>query len=177
MAIVMSGNVAVPLDKELDADGIQDLLLCSYSVICVYSDTYIDIVQELAECCPMKFLPIRVLEQEQKTAKVDYTMLDKWNTVHVGEMAALFFTSGTNGRSKGVMLSQGNMMANINFACKNFFLSGETLAVLPFHHAFGLLTSVFAPLNYERMVFINSSLKNVKRDMLEAKPKGVGKCS
>lgn len=170
MAVVMSGNVAVPLDKELDVTDMQDLLLRSHSVICVYSDTYIDIVQELAECCSVKFLPIRVLEQEQKTAEVDYTMLNKWNTVRVGEMAALFFTSGTNGRSKGVMLSQENMMADINFACKNFFLGGDTLAILPFHHAFGLLTSVFAPFNYERMVFINSSLKNVKRDMLEVKP-------
>ena len=59
-------------------------------------------------------------------------------------------------------------MEDINFACKNFFLSGGTLAVLPFHHAFGLLTAVFAPFNYEHTVFINSSLKHIKRDLLEA---------
>ena len=157
MAIIMSGKVAVPLDKELDAAGIQDLLLRSHSTICVYSDAYSDIAQELAEHSTVKFISMRVLEQEQKGMNADYTMLEKWKAVSTSDMAALFFTSGTSGKSKGVMLSQENMMADINFACKNFFLSGDTLAVLPFHHAFGLLTSVFAPFNYEHTVFINSS--------------------
>lgn len=170
MAIIMSGNVAVPLDKELDAVGIQDLLLRSHSTICVYSDAYSDIAQELAEHSSVKFLSMRSLEQAQKSMNADYATLEKWSAVSTSDMAALFFTSGTSGKSKGVMLSQENMMADINFACKNFFLSGDTLAVLPFHHAFGLLTSVFAPFNYEHTVFINSSLKNVKWDMLEAKP-------
>ena len=170
MAIVTSGNVAVPLDKELDAAGIQDLLLRSHSTICVYSDSYSDIAQELAEHSTVKFLSMRSLEQVQKSMNADFTMLKKWSGVSTSDLAALFFTSGTSGKSKGVMLSQENMIADINFACKNFFLSGDTLAVLPFHHAFGLLTSVFAPFNYEHTVFINSSLKNVKRDMLQARP-------
>lgn len=170
MAIIMSGKVAVPLDKELDVAGIQDLLLSSHSTICVYSDSYSDIAQELAEHSTVKFISMRVLEQEQKAMNADCTMLEKWSAVSTSDMAALFFTSGTSGKSKGVMLSQENMIADINFACKNFFLSGDTLAVLPFHHAFGLLTSVFAPFNYEHTVFINSSLKNVKRDMLVARP-------
>lgn len=170
MAIIMSGNSAVPLDKELDAAGIQDLLLRSHSTICVYSDAYSDIVQELVEHSLVKFLSMRSLEQAQKSMNADYAVLEKWNTVSTSDMAALFFTSGTSGKSKGVMLSQENMMADIAFGSKSLLLDGNAMAILPFHHAFGLLTSVFAPFNYEHTVFINSSLKNVKRDMLAAKP-------
>lgn len=43
----MSGNVAVTLDKELDATSIQDLMTISDSEICVYSDLYSDIAKEL----------------------------------------------------------------------------------------------------------------------------------
>ena len=171
MAAVMSGNVAVPLDKELDVTGIRDLLLRSDSAICVYSDAYADIVQELAEDCPVKFLPMRVLEQEQKTVDANYAMLEKWNVLHTGDMAVLFFTSGTSGKSKGVMLSQENIMEDINAGCKNICLDGNTLVVLPFYHAFGLSTAVLAAFNHEHTIFINSSLKNIKRDMLAAKPK------
>ena len=170
MAIVMSGNVAVPLDKELDAAGIQDLLLRSHSTICVYSDAYGDIVQELMEHTPVKFLSMRTLEQTQKSMSADYAILEKWSTISTSDMSALFFTSGTSGKSKGVMLSQENMVSDITFGSRSLFLDGNVMAVLPFHHAFGLLTSVFAPFNYEHTVFINSSLKNVKRDMLQAKP-------
>lgn len=170
MAIVMSGNVAVPLDKELDTAGIQDLMLRSHSTICVYSDIYEDVVQELVEHAPVKFLSMRTLEQTQKSMNADYTMLEKWSAISTSNMSALFFTSGTSGKSKGVMLSQENMISNITSCAKSLFLGGTAMAILPFHHAFGLLTSVFNPFNCEYTVFINSSLKNIKRDMMGARP-------
>lgn len=170
MATVMSGNVVVPLDKELDAAEIGGLLTHSNSQICVYSDTYSDITERLSGDCSVTFLSMRAAAEAQKSGSADDTIPKEWRDTDKHNAAAIFYTSGTSGKSKGVMLSQENMMADINFACKNFFLSGDTLAVLPFHHAFGLLTSVFAPFNYEHTVFINSSLKNVKRDLLQAKP-------
>ena len=170
MASVMSGNVAVPLDKELDTSGLHDLLTRSNSQVCVYSDSFSDVAKELDESFTVEFLPMEVLSKAQGVKNVDCKVQDEWSSVNKKDMAALFYTSGTSGKSKGVMLSQENMMEDINFACKNFFLSGGTLAVLPFHHAFGLLTAVFAPFNYEHTVFINSSLKHIKRDLLEATP-------
>lgn len=170
MATVMSGNVVVPLDKELDAAGIGGLLTHSNSQICVYSDAYSDIAERLSGDCSVTVLSMRAAAEAQKIGGSDNTVPKEWCDTDKHNAAAIFYTSGTSGKSKGVMLSQESMMADINFACKNFFLSGDTLSVLPFHHAFGLLTSVFAPFNYEHTVFINSSLKNVKRDLLQAKP-------
>jgi len=170
MAAVMSGNVAVPLDKELDAVGIQDLLLRSDSQVCVYSNAYADIAKELAKDSSVDFHPMSALKQTQDAGDVNFRVLDKWSTTGKENMSALFYTSGTSGKSKGVMLSQENMMEDINFGCKNICLTGNTLVVLPFHHAFGLLTAVFATFNFEHIIFINSSLKNVKRDMLMGKP-------
>lgn len=170
MAAVMSGNVAVPLDKELDAAGIQDLLTRSDSEICVYSDSYSDIAKELAGNSSVEFLPMSVLTQTQNVKDVDFKILDEWRTFSKKDTAAIFYTSGTSGKSKGVMLSQENIMEDINSGCKNIRLDGNTLVVLPFYHAFGLSTAVFATFNYEHTIFINSSLKNVKRDMMIGKP-------
>lgn len=171
MAAVMSGNVAVPLDKELDTAGIQDLLTRSNSKVCVYSDTYGDIAKDLGEIGSIEFLSMDALAQMQNTQNADFKFLDGWHSVSKKDMAALFYTSGTSGKSKGVMLSQENIMEDINSGCKNICLDGNTLVVLPFHHAFGLSTAVLAAFNHEHPIFINSSLKNVKRDMLAAKPK------
>lgn len=171
MAAVMSGNVAVPLDKELDTAGIQDLLTRSNSQICVYSDTYSDVAKELDGNRSVEFLSMKVLSQAQGVENVDCKILDEWRSVSKKGMAALFYTSGTSGKSKGVMLSQENIMEDINSGCKNICLDGDTLVVLPFHHAFGLSTAVFAAFNYEHTIFINSSLKSMKRDMLAGKPR------
>ena len=185
-AAVVSGNVAVPLDKELNSAGIREQLIASDSALCIYSSMYKDIVDEIQREADdtdtaVAFLSMDSLEKIQKSGVqegnvqkykgANYTVLEKWNSaLDKKSMAALFFTSGTSGKSKGVMLSQENIISDINSACKHFSLTGNTLTVLPFHHSFGLLTSVFVMFNWEHTIFINSSLKNIKRDMLTVKP-------
>ena len=86
-------------------------------------------------------------------------------------LATIFFTSGTSGMSKAVMLSQRNMASDINFAVQNFCpTEGSVMAVLPFHHAFGLVTAVMMPFHYQRPLFINSSLADFMKEIPIAKP-------
>lgn len=174
MAVVMSGNVAVPLDKELDAANIRELLISSDSTLCFYSNTYSDIAEKIqsnGDDTGIKFVSMESIKQTAPDNKADPEMLKKWNDAFNSKaMSALFFTSGTSGKSKGVMLSQENMISDIDFACKNFYMSGNTLVVLPFHHSYGLITSIFVPFYWERTIFINTSLKNIKKDMLFSKP-------
>ena len=60
-------------------------------------------------------------------------------------LSTIFFTSGTSGTSKGVMLSQRNLLSNVNDAPQVFQPEGCTLAILPFTHVFGLSTAVLRP--------------------------------
>lgn len=174
-AIVMSGNVAVLLDKELDSSDLEELIKNSDSEVCFYSKGYCDIADEISEIdTGVDFVLLETVSKNLNAEEADWETVEKWDLeMNVEQLAAIFFTSGTSGQSKGVMLTQTNMIADINMACKNFVLEGNVLAVLPFHHAFGLLTAVLKPFNYEHTVFINSSLKTVKRDLLCAKPQTI----
>ena len=171
MAAMMSGNVAVPLDKELDAAGIGELLAHSDSQICVHSDAYSDIAEKLSGGCSVMFIPMCSIVEVGKNGGTDDAIQGEWNTTDKHDVAAIFYTSGTIGKRKGVMLSQENMREDINFGAKNISSDGNTLSVLPFHHTFGLLTGLFALFYYECTIFICSSIKNLKRDMLAASPK------
>lgn len=52
-----------------------------------------------------------------------------------GELAGIFYTGGTTGRSKGVMLSHGNLMANArNFTLEGFSARGIYLSAAPMFH-------------------------------------------
>ncbi len=171
MAVVMCGYVAVPLDRELNTDDIRKRLLSSDSQICFYSSQYNDVAEKLGAEISVKFLQMNFSKQTQCGSDVYPGLLEKWNvSLDVKRVAVLFFTSGTSGDSKAVMLNQENIMSDIIFTNRRFLIIGTVLAALPFHHTFGCISGVFTPFYHGNTVFINSSLRNIKRDMLQAKP-------
>ena len=68
------------------------------------------------------------------------------------------------------MLSEKNILSDIYGACSLFKPNGLVFSCLPFHHAFGLITSVLKPFYYGVPVFLNHSLKNIIPEMKDAKP-------
>lgn len=169
-ATVNGGNVSVPLDKELSADEISELLSKSDcdTVFCSYS--YLDLFDGIEGVIvySMKDLD-RYIEEGKKIIEagnreyIDYK-------IDIDALSMIVFTSGTTGKSKGVMMTQKNIISDINDGCRNFVLEGGIIAVLPFHHLFGLVVGMLMVFNYKQAIFINKSLKNIKRDLLEAKP-------
>jgi long-chain acyl-CoA synthetase len=64
------------------------------------------------------------------------------------DLASLIYTSGTSGRPKGVMLSHGNLRANIRQIQQrvHFKTCNTMLGVLPQFHSFGLTVLTLVPL-------------------------------
>ncbi len=156
LSIIISGNVAVVIDKDLNEEKINELLKIS-DCKHIFSSSYSEI---------NKGKKIEDIEKYIEEGK----KYSNNNILDENKKAVIFFTSGTSGPNKAVMLSQKNIANNIYSASCLFKPNGLVLSVLPYHHAFGLLTGVFAPFNYHCPVFINNSIKNIIRDMKTSKP-------
>jgi len=79
---------------------------------------------------------------EVNTTKADIEYDDE-------SIAVIIYTSGTTGNPKGVMLSFGNLMANIHSVADEvpiFNSERRTLILLPLHHVLPLQGSVVAPI-------------------------------
>ena len=161
--IVLSGNVAVPIDKDYDLDLISSLCKKTDVNDIYYSYDYNSSFEEL------KF-NLNKLEDIDKYLNEGKKYSNKYK-IDDNKLCTIFFTSGTTGANKGVMLSQKNIACNIYQASSIFKPDiGSTVSVLPYHHAFGLITAVFKPFYYGMEIFINNSLKSIMEDLKEIKP-------
>lgn len=173
-AVTCGKNVAVPIDKELDVNGIAELLTDSESRVLIYSDTYNDIVGELQKgdlnivCINMKDIPIFIDKGKEliEQGYVDYLNVE----VNKEDLATIVYTSGTTGKSKGVMLTHGNLAIDSYSACCNVSVCGSSVLMLPLHHTFALVAAVFSEMVYGYPIYINRSLKRLQKDFQISKP-------
>lgn len=178
MAVICSGNVAVALDKDmtqeelLQAAGDADVGLILHSAKASKKIAKIkkalEDPGELPDCC--SFDEVYTAAQapiSEENAILEY--FDK-KTVDADAMCCMFFTSGTSGRRKPVMLSHRNIAADINGSCRLFVLEGNTYTVLPFHHAFGLIVGVWMVFHYGHTVYISSGLRYIPAELKAACP-------
>ncbi len=115
------------------------------------------------------------LTQQTKLLNFDEFCSDRDPTGHprtVQDVAVILYTSGTTGRSKGAMLSHGNIVSNILGACRLFKLDGQmhTLSFLPINHVFEQVCGILLPLSLGGTVSFAESLKKLGENLAEVKP-------
>ena len=170
-AVILSGNVVVPIDKDLNQEELVRLVQHSESThIFTSKKLSAGLTQMLPEVSVLLFSDLdSVIEaggawlREGERAFEEYPQDPE-------KLAMIVYTSGTTGASRGVMLNQANLVADINSGCHFFNPEGQALSVLPFHHTFGLVVSLLMFMCWESPVFINTGTRYLMADFKEAKP-------
>ena len=183
LAILASGGVVIPMDKELDTAAIEGFLETAEAEAIVYSKSFNTKFASLAENHPTvrllipmdgtveaneRILPLEKLIESGKDTEFEITERP------VTDLAVMLFTSGTTGTSKCVMLCEKNIWSTVNAACDTveFYKEDTIVSVLPLHHTYEL-ACMLSGLNYGMTVGINDSLKNIMKNFAEYKPTGL----
>ncbi len=190
IAILVTGGVAIPMDKELDLNAITGLLESVDADAIIYSDHFNGkLVDAFSENSTIKtFIPIDPTEDElKKTGVIAYRTMRAIGKKEVEEgrfklspnqdrekMSEMLFTSGTTGSSKCVMLSQKNVFSVVTSACASvdFGPDDVLVSVLPIHHTYELAI-LLAELDYGVHICINDSLAHVLKNFQVFKPTGL----
>lgn len=173
---VDSGSVAVPLDVSLPAEEMCELINRAEVTVLVIDEVRADVAAIVRERC----LGLKYLISMQKGTS-DEDSLSFWQLLKENEgscdtaperdaLCTIMFTSGTTGKSKGVMLTHGNMADNA--VCLDMKIPARTviLSVLPIHHAYCLSMDILKGLSLGSIICINDSLLHVAKNIKLFKP-------
>lgn len=189
-ATVNGNGVIVPLDKDLSDEQIVNFLKRSGAKAIAYSESFNGRLTALEDKLPnlKYFIPFDDRENEPSSSdkvidfneviKIGREALESGNEDYISckidtdKMCALFFTSGTTGTSKGVMLSQRNLTSSTNASSQAMEYDMDTryVSCLPLHHTYELVPGELASTNCGGTLFINDSLRNLLRNFKFFKP-------
>ena len=180
LAIITGVGVAVPLDKELGSQQINKLLEKGDASAVLFSKGFLGSIDEIIENSKLefaaclndtdKYIDVQTLINEGKQLINEGSTVYEDSTININELNVIMFTSGTTGFNKGVMISQNNLLVNIEQSCKAFGIYHNTVAVLPFHHIYENVCGMMAPITVGMNLFINDSLKYLSKNLKLAKP-------
>lgn len=174
--IVGSGSVAVPIDAQLPADAVCELLERADVEMLVFDEIRRDVAEAVKEKCPSVRYIVSMQAEEATEGVQSLAML---MALHAGEyekeldggqLATILFTSGTTGKSKGVMLSHRNLVDNA--VCLDMKIPAGTISMtlLPINHVYCLTMDIIKGLHIGLVICINDSIMHVQRNMKLFKP-------
>ena len=190
IAVLVTGGIAIPVDKELEIKSIVGLLETVDADAIIYSDHFNGkFIKAVGENSTIKtFIPIDPTEEElEHEGVIAYRTMraEGKREIECGrfkldpnqdreKVSEMLFTSGTTGTSKCVMLSQKNVFSVVTSACASvdFGPDDVLVSVLPVHHTYELAI-LLAELDYGVHICINDSLPHVLRNFQVFKPTGL----
>ena len=185
LATIASGNVAVPMDKELAPEEIAKFFDAANVSAVVYSKTFNKIMPEItATHSTIEYLvPMdsegcdaneKIIAYDTVVTAGKNSSLEFVPDADTERCAEILFTSGTTGSSKMVMLCQRNIFAVVSSACATVDFNADDVLVscLPLHHTYELACTLAAA-DFGAKVCINDSLRHVLKNFKEFKPTGL----
>ncbi|MEG2324339.1 MAG: AMP-binding protein [Anaerovoracaceae bacterium] len=187
LAILCGVGIVVPLDKELNPLELKQLaiqsevsgVLCSSRYEEIFKDMKLSedtVIETLVSLDAMEekdgVLSFNQLVAEgmEVVAKGKRTYLDA--QIDAQAMAIIIFTSGTTGLSKGVMLSHGNLAADLMVSPTVLKVNQWDIffSVLPIHHTYECTCGFLMPLYKGASIAYCEGLKYITKNLEEVKP-------
>jgi len=141
---VMAGVVFLPLNTAYMPDEVEYFLSDAGAVLLLADGARESALAPVAERCGTRLMALNADGSDSfAQAMVQATSLAEPAPRDTGDLAALLYTSGTTGRSKGAMLTQSNLLSNAEVLVAEWRFTADDvlLHALPIFHTHGLFVA------------------------------------
>lgn len=177
-SISLGKMTAVPLDPKLKNPELVDLMVRSGCNAIYYSEDFADTIEAMKQNPDVKITEYLKLEDFDELVQAGHDELAAGaenfldDTVEPDHLGFIVYTSGTTGKSKGVMLSQQNVALD-TISIGRAITAGQTIAFLPFHHTLSWGSALFGSPLLVEWGYICTSLRNLQKDMQTYHPQHI----
>ena len=190
MAMLCGVGIAVPVDRELPLNELENVVRRSRASAIIYSPKKEDDIKKIKETMPEVEYYIEMKSDKDLNGKdvgINYLIDNGKRIVNSGdnsfmeieidpeEFKVLLFTSGTTSNSKGVMLCNRNLAENINAvnAYVKIYPTDRFFSVLPLHHTYESTIGFLVPIAIGCSIAVCEGLRYIVPNLQEAKPTAV----
>ncbi len=187
MALLMGAGIAVPTDRELPDNELENIIQRADAAAVIFTPRKKDQIKRVANKCPGVRYFIEMYSDEPVEGRhvgLEYVKNEGAVLTEYGDnsflqievdpdaFAVLLFTSGTTSKSKGVMLCNRNLAANINGVTPYVLLTPEDrfFSVLPLHHTYESTIGFLLPMAVGASVAVCQGLKHIVPNLQETHP-------
>lgn len=179
LTTLLSDNVFVGIDKELPEKDLMHVITDSDTEVIFYGEKIEPVLRAHREELSNIKLFIGIDRKEDDGEFLSFDLLLKkgrelykaGNTSYIDmkndykAMKMLVYTSGTTGLSKGVMLSEHNLVSLIYHGLRTATIYDRTLSILPYHHTYEAVCGILVGIHKRVTLCINESLRMIAKNL------------
>ena len=187
MAMLCGVGIAVPVDKELPENEIENVIKRSKAEAVIYSSKKKDTIKKVQDRLPEVKYFIQMNSDEKLNGK-NIGIIEIINEgkkflssgdkefsnieINPNEFKVLIFTSGTTSNSKGVMLCNKNLADNVNAVSAYAKITTEDrfFSLLPLHHTYESTIGFLVPMAVGASIAVCQGLKYIVPNLKETNP-------
>lgn len=187
MAMLCGAGIAVPVDKELPENEIENVIKRAKASAVIYSCKKKEVIKKIEDKLPeVKYFiqmnsddPLNgrevglneIIKQGKELIKSGNK---KFEDIQIDpeEFKVLIFTSGTTSNSKGVMICNRNLAENINAVSAYVKLTPQDrlMSILPLHHTYESTIGFLLPFAVGASISVCQGLKYIVPNLQETNP-------
>ncbi len=169
--ITSSASVAVPLDVQLPSEDLCELLDRADVEMLIFDNLRTDVYEAAMKKCPKLRYFVSMQQEENEEKLLSWkTMVKAYEgdyecKAEEKQLCTILFTSGTTGKSKGVMLTHENLTQNAMSIGLKLEPGTVSMTVLPINHVYCLTMDIIKGLELGVCCCINDSIMRVAKNM------------